>query len=119
VTAGITAVVNKIRPWIISHPSEESGPPIEDDQKGQKIFETICDKTVEIAQELISKLDKRKISGTQHRKCKTLHQLVMRVWSREEINELVNRLSALKEAFDREVLVAILYVEHPKSDLSV
>jgi hypothetical protein len=118
-TADLKAVVNKIRPVTISHPSEESGPITEDDQKRQKVFETICDKTVKVAQELINKLDKVKIEGTKHRKLKTLHQLIMREWSREEIDGLVNRLSALKEAFDREVLVAILYVAYSEFDSSI
>jgi len=108
VTADLCGLVSKIRHANISRPSEMLGPETEDIQKHQAMFGQICNKAMQVAQELLTKLGELRIKETKNRKLETLHQVLKRVWSKDDINTLLDRLQNLSEAFKTEVIVAIL-----------
>jgi hypothetical protein len=108
VIADLKALVDKVRRTVISSPSDAPGRLTEEGQNAQNMFEAICNDAVKIAGELLARLNKLKIEGTKNRAWKTLQHLVIRLWTKDEIDGLLNRLSTLKEALGTRVLFAIL-----------
>jgi hypothetical protein len=94
-------------------------------------FARICVEAVELAQGILTKLDGFKIDSnikpskvyltkldgfnidsnikfSKSRKLETFQQILKRLWSQNELDQLQERLKTLKDEIDRVVLVAIL-----------
>jgi hypothetical protein len=75
-------------------------------------FARICVEAVEVAQVILNKLDGFKIDSniksSKSRKLETFHQILKRLWSKNELDQLQERLKTLKDEIDRAVLVAML-----------
>jgi hypothetical protein len=110
VATDLTAVIRKIRRSIPSHLPEISGDIDQETQNHEKRFETICDDAAKIAEKILASIpvDQMKQKGTRNRKWKTFRQVMVRIWSRTEIDDLKKRLITLREAMDTRVLLAIL-----------
>ncbi|KAL2063564.1 hypothetical protein VTL71DRAFT_5369 [Oculimacula yallundae] len=75
-------------------------------------FDGICVEAIDIAQEILTKLDSFKshssLKSSKGWKRETLRQILKRLWSGDQIEQLLERLKVLKDAIDRVVLVEIM-----------
>jgi short-subunit dehydrogenase len=74
-------------------------------------FARICVEAVEVAQVILTKLDSFKFDSnikSSKRLLVTFHHILKRLWSKNELTQLQERLKTLKDEIDRVVLVAIL-----------
>lgn len=104
----LSALVRKIRKTV--PPDAPDMPQAASDEDKQLItFENICHETVKVAEEILTKLGKLKVEGTKgNRKWKVFHQVILRIWTKDEVDELLKRLSILKTALETRIMFSIL-----------
>ncbi|KAI9864277.1 MAG: hypothetical protein M1813_003195 [Trichoglossum hirsutum] len=71
-------------------------------------FQKICDKTTNLAEEILARLEKLKVNG-EHRAWRSLRQAINTAWTRDELAALMARLSTLRETFESSILVSLRY----------
>jgi hypothetical protein len=109
ITADLSGLISKMKRAKISNPPSVSSlmtGPVSSAQSST--FEKICDEATQIAQVILAKLGKLKIDETKNRELETFKQVWKRLWARREIDELVDRLTRLKDLINTEVLATIL-----------
>lgn len=72
------------------------------------VLQRICDEAIKIAGDLHIKLKKVQIDKSKNRYGETFKRVWMRLWSQKEIDEMVGRLSRLREVITSEAIAAIL-----------
>lgn len=105
ITADLSALVNKIRNARVQ---DSNKAPIHASKSQQAIFEKICDEATQIAQTILLKLAKLKIDDSKNRKLESFRIVWKRIWSQSEIDDLLGRLSRLKDVINAEALTSIL-----------
>jgi hypothetical protein len=80
--------------------------------KSGSSFEKMCNEAATIAEDLIGKLEKLKVTG-KHRLWKTIRQAIKSEWSKGEIDSLVKRLMSFKQALETHVLFSLRYAMGP------
>jgi hypothetical protein len=74
-------------------------------------FEEICQSTVAIADEIISKLDKLKVeaanSQNRNRKWTSFKQIINIMWSKKDIDELLLRIARLAHSLETRTLFSL------------
>jgi hypothetical protein len=73
---------------------------VENYSEEQKLFRTICDKAANVAEELLSRLERIKVKDGKKRKWKSFEQALRGAWSHDEVRVLDKRLSTLREALE-------------------
>ncbi|KAH6672603.1 hypothetical protein B0J14DRAFT_514181 [Halenospora varia] len=109
ITADLSGLINKMRHANVHGPRRiPSSTPLQDSNAQQLVFENICHEATQIAEAILVKLELLKIDDTKNRKLETFKRMWKRVWSQNEIDVLLVRLSRLKDVIDSEALAAIL-----------
>jgi len=108
VVTDLTAVVRKLQQRAPSVSSDLPGNLTEEAQTHQKRFELICDDAAQIAKDILTRIDKLKRTGTKKDKWKTFREVLNRLWSKEELGRLQERLDTLRKAIDIRMLSVIL-----------
>lgn len=114
VTLDLRALVRKLRNSFPSIGSDSLSHLAEDHSEKQKPFKTICDKAAKVAEELVARLERLKLKGSEKRKWKSFEQALKGAWSNVEVMSLNKRLSTLKEALETQVLFSIRLEAIPK-----
>lgn len=107
ITSDLSGLINKIQHGNTQKPPS-TPTPTHGGNAQQPVFEKICEEATKIAQAILDKLEKLKIDDTKNRKFETFKTVWKRLWSQGEIDQLVNRLSRLKDVINTEALAAIL-----------
>lgn len=100
ITSGLRKVNNLLRE---SLKSNELHRPLSDEERELK---ATCEGCETVGIELISALQKLKIEG-KHGKWKSFRQGLKSVWSKDEIEDLTNRLEAFRKQLDTHILVSL------------
>jgi hypothetical protein len=76
--------------------------------QSDQALEKICEECVAMSKELVDKLEKLKVpEGHPHKKWKSLRQALKSVWSKEKVEEISERLAALRTELDTHVITSI------------
>jgi hypothetical protein len=104
----LSALVRKIRRTVpLNAPDIPQA--ASDEDKQLTTFENICHETVEVAEEILTKLGKLKVEGTKgKRKLQVFHQVILRKWTKDEVDGLLKRLSILKTALETRIMFSVL-----------
>jgi len=101
ITNQLSQLTKKIRHSDI--PSDEKD--LGDEEKSLQIMSHECSK---IADELLKRLEKLKVkSDAKHRGWKSLRQALKSVWSKEELNELSERLDRFRNQLQFRILASM------------
>jgi hypothetical protein len=77
-------------------------------------FEKVCGEANKVARELLRRLDRLKVTKgpgmDKPRKWETLQQAFAIAWSKDDVEELVDRLSKIREAIETRILFSLRYV---------
>ncbi|KAF4633368.1 hypothetical protein G7Y89_g4751 [Cudoniella acicularis] len=73
----------------------------------EQALNTICDSCVNIANELSEYLEKLKVKGQKYRRWKSFRQALKTVWRKEDIDNLVKRLSLLRGQLELHILASL------------
>jgi hypothetical protein len=105
VTADLRALVAKLQQS--ETPQAIPGPLTKDEHDDNISFEKICAGAMSIAQELLERLEKLKLKGIRSSKWDAFQKAVKSLWTKKEVNELVDRLSKFKAALDARILLSL------------
>jgi hypothetical protein len=105
VTADLQSLIAKLKQSF--RVTDEVAPLTEAEQAEQETFHGICDEATKIAGELIRRLEKLKVKNAKHRKWESLLLAVKSTWSKEEVDDLMQRLASLKNTLESRVLFSI------------
>jgi hypothetical protein len=73
----------------------------------EKALHEMCDKCIDIADDLIAHLDQLKVKGDHHRKWKSFRQALKSVWNERELDSIVDRLSMFRQELEMHILVSL------------
>jgi hypothetical protein len=104
ITTALQSVVTKLRQSIGS--SEVSALLTDAEHEHQLSFYQICDGAATVAEEPLAKLKGLKVQG-KRRKWDSLQKAVKSMWSKQEVEDLVKRLSTFKEALNTQLLSSL------------
>lgn len=96
VTTDLSRLVEKLKHCSISSDDDSAG------------FSKICDEAASLATEIITKLGGLKIDSGKTRALDSIRKAIKDLWSKDELNALVERLGNLRKALDTRVLVGLL-----------
>ena len=106
-TTDLRALIDKVQKPLKGSSSNLSPWLAKEDPETQLRFETICREAAKLAEELIERLDRLKLRGSQSRAWESLKQVIKGAWSKDEIISLTRRLAALRKALETRVLFSI------------
>jgi hypothetical protein len=75
----------------------------------QKPFRTICEKAANVAEELLSRLERIKVKDGKKRRWKSFEQALRGAWSHDEVRVLNKHLSTLSQALETQVLFSMRF----------
>ena len=105
----LSALVRKIQKAVPHNAPDVSQADLDEDKQELTTFENICHETVKVAEEILTKLDKPKAVGTKgKRKLHVFRQIILRTWTKDEVDGLLKRLSTLKTALETRIMFSIL-----------
>jgi hypothetical protein len=105
----LSALVRKIQKTVPHNAPDVSQADLDEDKQELTTFENICHETVKVAEEILTKLDKPKAVGTKgKRKLDVFRQIILRTWTKDEVDGLLKRLSTLKTALETRIMFSIL-----------
>ena len=105
----LSALVRKIQKAVPHNAPDVSQADLDEDKQELTTFENICHETVKVAEEILKKLDKPKTVGTKgKRKLYVFRQIILRTWTKDEVDGLLKRLSTLKTALETRIMFSIL-----------
>lgn len=107
VIGDLQSVVVKLRRCHSTVPEETTHPITEEAQSDGDGFHEICDQTANVAEELLEGLKRLRVKTGGNHLINSLKAAVKAVWSKDEIRELVERLSVLKESLQSRSLLSI------------
>jgi hypothetical protein len=110
ITTDLRALVSKWRYARITGSADELVCLTQAQSEEQKAFESICEGAEDIAKEIISKLESLKVKGRKGDLKETVKKAVKSLWTEGEIDVLVGRLAAFKEALQTRVILNLRYV---------
>jgi hypothetical protein len=82
-----------------------------DNEVQRDSFRRICDEAAEVAKELMMGLNKFKLGDGNHRKIRSIQQIVRTIWKEKEKTDLLKRLESFKQALETRVLFSIKSVQ--------
>lgn len=105
----LSALVRKIQKAVPPNAPDMSQAISDEDKEQLTTFENICHETVKVAKEILTKLGKLKVEGTKgKRKWQVFHQIILRTWTKDEVDGLLKRLSTLETALEMRIIFSIL-----------
>jgi len=108
-TNDLNVLITKLRSSFYSDaPPDEVN---EDNRVQWDSFRRICDEAAEVAKELTMRLNKFKLGDGNHRKFRSVQQIVLTVWKEKEKTDLLKRLESFKQALETRVLFSIKSVQ--------
>lgn len=109
ITADLSGLIEKIQATGVTggKPSTSSSM-IATTHAPQTTFEIICDEAMKIAGSILAKLNTLKVDDSKNRKLEVLKRVWKSLWSQHELDEILGRLSRLRDLINTEVLTAIL-----------
>jgi len=110
ITTALQSVISKLRQSV--EVMNVSRPLTELDHQRHLSYHQICDGTAAIAEEICSKLETLKMQGNKYRKWESLEKAVKSIWSRQEVDGLVDRLSVFREILNTHILSFLWYVSN-------
>jgi hypothetical protein len=75
----------------------------------QMTFDSICDGTLKVAEEMIKRIGTLKLKDGKKRAPEVLRKVVKNAWSKSEMDELQKRLASFKSALDTGLVMSIRY----------
>lgn len=105
VTADLGALAAKLRQS--SNPGGDSESADPDRITQTESFKILCDEAVNLADELVKRLNTLKVKDRKLRKWRSLQHAVESAWTQKERDGLEKRLSSLKDALETRVLFSI------------
>lgn len=90
----------------LTRPMPSTGPLSPDEQK----LKDLCVACNKVAAELIEKLNSLKARG-QHQAWQSLQVAVQSAWSRQDLNDLIRRLTMFKEAIESRIVLGLRFVD--------
>src|SRR3954454_21682390 len=100
ITSDLKALIIKLRgpinPPVAQRPSEE-----DDDHLS---FQKICNGALDIAEDLLQRLSRLKVSDGKGRKLESIRKAILTCWKEKEIEVILNRLRNFKKALETRVL---------------
>jgi len=73
----------------------------------EKALHEMCDKCIDISNNLIAHLDQLKVNEYHHRKWKSFRQALKSVWNERELDSIVERLSMFRQELETHILVSL------------
>lgn len=104
VTADLKDLITKLRVSFLAKDKNENLS--QQEQVDLTSFWNVCDEAASVADELVGRLTKLKLSG-KHRKLGSLQHAVQSLWSDRELASLMKRLMTLKETLESHVIFSI------------
>lgn len=111
VTADLQAVVTKMRKCCSTIPGDTIRPIAEEAPRDENSFHQICDETANVAEELLKGLRRLKVKDTGCHILNSFRAALDNAWSKDQIRELTERLSVLKESLQSRSLLSIQQVQ--------
>ena len=81
-------------------------------EQNEQVLGSICEDCVEISEDLVERLSKLRVSeDSKHKRLSALKQAVKTVWSKEKIQETVEKLANLRNELNAHIPVSLRYVQ--------
>jgi len=117
VTMDLQSTIMKLRDASSAY-SLEPQPSERGHQSLQTFYLEICDAAARVAEELLKRLQRLRVSNGRHRAWESLKTAVKTAWSQDEIVSLTQRLSVLKESMQSRFVLALGYASIYQRNIS-
>jgi hypothetical protein len=104
-TNDLKALITKLRSSF--YLETQPDPVNEDDEVQRESFRNICDEAADVAQGLLERLSKLKVEDENHRRIRSIQQVIRAAWKEKEILALQERLQGFRRLLETKVIFSV------------